>query len=72
MKFEDLKVSAAICELLRRQGISTPTPVQEKVVPQIRAGHDLIVQAKTGTGKTLAFLLPTIERLKKNSAATKF
>ncbi len=65
MKFEDLKVSAAVCELLKRQGISTPTPVQEKVIPHLRAGKDLIVQAKTGTGKTLAFLLPTIERLKK-------
>ncbi len=63
--FEDLKVSAEICELLKRQGILNPTTVQEKVIPQARAGNDLIVQAKTGTGKTLAFLLPTIERLKK-------
>ncbi len=69
MKFEELKVSAAICEILRRQGISEPTPVQEKVIPLARAGKDLIVQAKTGTGKTLAFLLPTLERLKKISVA---
>ena len=65
MKFEELKVSAEICELLRRQGITTATSVQERVIPQARAGKDLIVQSKTGTGKTLAFLLPTIERLKK-------
>lgn len=63
-KFEELKVSAEICELLRRQGIITATLVQERVIPQARAGKDLIVQSKTGTGKTLAFLLPTIERLK--------
>ena len=65
MKFEELKVSAAVCEKLRRQGIAEPTPVQEKVIPVARAGKDLIVQAKTGTGKTLAFLLPTLERIKK-------
>ena len=64
MNFNELKVSAEICELLKRQGIVTPTPVQEKVIPNARAGKDLIVQSKTGTGKTLAFLLPTIERLK--------
>ena len=63
--FKDLKISAEICELLKNQGIVTPTAVQEKVIPQARAGKDLIVQSKTGTGKTLAFLLPTIEHLKK-------
>lgn len=65
--FTELKIGAEICELLRRQGIVAPTPVQEKVIPQARAGKDLIIQSKTGTGKTLAFLLPTIERLKKIS-----
>ena len=69
MKFEDLKVSAALCEILRRQGISEPTPVQERVIPSARSGKDLIIQSKTGTGKTLAFLLPTLERLKKISVA---
>lgn len=63
--FTELKVSAEICELLKKQGILKPTSVQEKVIPQARAGNDLIVQSKTGTGKTLAFLLPTVERLKK-------
>lgn len=65
MKFEELKVSAAVCEVLKRQGIVEPTPVQERVIPQARSGKDLVVQAKTGTGKTLAFLLPTLERIKK-------
>lgn len=69
MTFKELKVSAAVVELLRRQGIVEPTPVQAKVIPAARAGKDLIVQAKTGTGKTLAFLLPTLERLKKISIA---
>jgi len=64
-KFSELKVKAEVCELLKRQGIIDATPVQEKVIPQARSGRDLIVQAKTGTGKTLAYLLPTFERIKK-------
>ena len=67
MKFSDLKINSEVCELLKRQGIITPTAVQEKIIPLARTGQDLILQAKTGTGKTLAFLLPTFERLKKIS-----
>ena len=67
MKFEDLKINSAICETLKKQGIIKPTAVQEKAIPAARSGKDLIIQAKTGTGKTLAFLLPTIERTKKIS-----
>ncbi len=65
MKFNELKINGEVCELLKRQGIIDATPVQEKVIPTARTGRDLIVQAKTGTGKTLAFLLPTFERIKK-------
>ena len=65
MKFNELKINFEVCELLKRQGIIDATPVQEKVIPTARTGRDLIVQAKTGTGKTLAFLLPTFERIKK-------
>lgn len=65
MNFHELKITPTICELLKRNGIIKPTVVQEKVIPSARSGRDLIVQAKTGTGKTLAFLLPTIERIKK-------
>ena len=65
MKFNELKINAEVCEMLKRQGIIDATPVQEKVIPTARNGRDLIIQAKTGTGKTLAFLLPTFERIKK-------
>ena len=65
MKFNELKINVEVCELLKRQGIIDATPVQEKVIPTARTGRDLIIQAKTGTGKTLAFLLPTFERIKK-------
>jgi ATP-dependent RNA helicase DeaD len=49
-------------------GIVRPTPVQEKAIPPILAGRDVIGQAQTGTGKTLAFVLPILERL--NPAAS--
>ncbi len=65
MKFDELKINEKICELLKSEGIIDATSVQEKTIPLARTGKDLIVRAKTGTGKTLAFLLPTIERLKK-------
>ena len=65
MKFNELKIKSEVVELLKRQGIIDATPVQEKVIPAARTNRDLIVQAKTGTGKTLAFLLPTFERIKK-------
>ena len=65
MKFNELKIKSEVVELLKRQGIIDATPVQEKVIPSARTGRDLIIQAKTGTGKTLAFLLPTFECTKK-------
>ena len=63
-KFKELGISQDICELLARRGIREATPVQEKAIPLARAGRDLIVQAQTGTGKTLAFLLPILEKIK--------
>ena len=65
MTFNDLKINPKICEALKKQGIIEPTKVQEKVIPTIRSGKDTIIQSKTGTGKTLAFLLPLFERIKK-------
>ncbi len=66
MTFQDLKISEELCELLRQHGIEEPTAVQEQAIPPIRGGEDLIVQSQTGTGKTLAFLLPILEKLKKD------
>ena len=63
--FIDLKINPIVCDLLKKQGIITPTAVQEKLISTARSGSDAIVQSKTGTGKTLAFLLPIMERIKK-------
>ena len=62
--FKDLGISANICQILQKKGIKEATPVQETAIPLVRAGKDVIVQAQTGTGKTLAFLLPILEKIK--------
>jgi len=64
MKFDALGVSEVLAALLQRQGITEPTPVQERAIPPMRAGRDVIAQAQTGTGKTLSFLLPLLEKIK--------
>lgn len=62
--FLDLNIDGKIIEALKRQGIITPTEAQIKAIPQIRQKGDLIFQSQTGTGKTLAYLLPIFEKLK--------
>lgn len=57
-----LGVRADLCVALRRAGLTEPTPVQRQAIPAAMEGKDVIVQAQTGTGKTLAFLLPLLER----------
>ncbi len=61
--FESLGVSKPIVATLFQLGIETPTPIQEKAIPLLLEGRDLIGLAQTGTGKTAAFGLPLIEKL---------
>lgn len=61
--FAELKVCAETVELLKQMGIKKPMPVQEQAIPALFAGRDVIARAQTGTGKTLAFLVPMVERL---------
>ena len=68
-QFDKLGVSEALCEALRHHGIREATPVQEEAIPVVRGGRDVVVQAQTGTGKTLAFLLPILEKIKANVPA---
>ncbi len=63
--FQDLGLSEATLAAVERVGFTTPTPVQEQAIPLALAGRDVVAAAKTGTGKTAAFSLPTIERIKR-------
>ena len=60
-KFTELGISGELASKLERQGIFSPTPVQKMAIPKILAGKDLMAEAQTGTGKTLAFLLPMFD-----------
>ncbi len=64
MNFEDLGISEKNIIALKRNNIIYPTPVQKEAIPLIIEGHHLMTQSKTGTGKTLAFILPIVEQLK--------
>jgi ATP-dependent RNA helicase RhlE len=61
--FSELRISEYTKERLALAKFVTPTPVQAAAIPQALAGHDVLATAQTGTGKTLAFLVPAIERL---------
>lgn len=63
MKFTDLLLNSRILDAINKCGFTTPTPIQEKAIPQILAKRDILGLAQTGTGKTAAFMLPTIHHL---------
>jgi len=61
--FIELGVSENLADVLKKQGIENPMPVQAAVIPKILGGGNLVAQAPTGTGKTLAYLLPVLQGL---------
>jgi len=63
MKFSDLKLTRQYLNAIDDLGFTEVTPVQQKSIPPIMAGQDVIVIAQTGTGKTAAYLLPVLKRL---------
>lgn len=63
MKFEELDLSDNVLDALYDMRFETCTPVQEKCIPEILAGHDVMGVAQTGTGKTAAYLLPILSKL---------
>jgi ATP-dependent RNA helicase RhlE len=62
MRFDELTSSAALLRAISDLGWTEPTPIQRKAIPAAREGRDILGIAQTGTGKTGAFLIPTIER----------
>jgi superfamily II DNA/RNA helicase len=63
MTFKELGLNESIQEALSFMGFKEATPIQEKAIPLILAGKDLLASAQTGTGKTAAFILPIINKL---------
>jgi ATP-dependent RNA helicase DeaD len=62
-RFADLELPETVARAVAALGFETPTPIQARAIPLLMAGHDLIGQAQTGTGKTAAFALPLVSRL---------
>lgn len=58
-----MNIDPAIIRSLEEQGINTPTPIQEKAIPLIKAGKDVVGISKTGSGKTIAFGAPLLEHI---------
>lgn len=61
--FQQLGIDEQRVKKLKEQGITVPTPVQEESIPLLLEGKDVIARARTGTGKTLAFLLPILQQI---------
>ena len=62
--FASTGLAPALCQILEGAGITEPTPIQSAAIPALLAGKDIIGVAQTGTGKTLAFALPLITKLR--------
>ncbi len=63
MTFEQLGISGVILDALKKNGYTSPTPIQAKAIPALLAGNDVMGGAQTGTGKTAAFTIPVLEKL---------
>ena len=61
--FDELQLDPKLLQALKKKGFSTPTPVQAACIPEALSGKDLVAQARTGTGKTLAYVLPALHRI---------
>ncbi len=62
--FEDFKLNRQILNAIEEEGYLNPTEIQKKAIPLINAGHDVMGVAQTGTGKTAAFVLPILMKVK--------
>lgn len=62
--FVEMGMSEPIARVIAELGYEEPTPIQEQAIPLLRAGHDVVGQAQTGTGKTAAFGIPLLERIR--------
>ena len=65
--FNDIEIDKELISSLRKEGIEEPTEIQEKAIPLLLDGEDVIGQANTGTGKTLAFGIPIVQMIKEGT-----
>ncbi|KAL5601190.1 uncharacterized protein BROUX77_005439 [Berkeleyomyces rouxiae] len=65
--FQAMGINANLLRAITKKGFSVPTPIQRKTIPVILAKKDVVGMARTGSGKTAAFVIPMIERLKQHS-----
>ena len=63
MTWEDLQLKENTIKGILQKGWTSPSPVQEEAIPLIKEGHHVIARSKNGTGKTAAFLIPTIDSI---------
>ncbi|WP_298534923.1 DEAD/DEAH box helicase [uncultured Algibacter sp.] len=66
MSFESLGLSKALLKAISKKGYTTPSPIQQKAIPPVLEGHDVLASAQTGTGKTAGFTLPLLHTLSEN------
>lgn len=66
--FQAMGVNTNLLKAITRKGFSVPTPIQRKTIPLLLDGQDVVGMARTGSGKTAAFVIPMIEKLKSHSA----
>jgi ATP-dependent RNA helicase RhlE len=67
MSFTNLGLSQALLKAISKKGYTTPSPIQQKAIPHILQGKDILASAQTGTGKTAGFTLPLLHLLSENS-----
>lgn len=71
MPFSKLQLSEQINKAIYKNGFTKPTPIQEKVIPLILKGHDIMARAQTGSGKSAGFILPVLQLWSKNKGDSK-
>ncbi|UPR04885.1 DEAD-box ATP-dependent RNA helicase [Chloropicon primus] len=67
--FENMNLLPDILRAVKRKGYRLPTPIQRKAIPLAKAGHDVVAMSRTGSGKTAAFMLPVLNRLKEHDTS---
>lgn len=71
MRFEELNLIQPLLKAVEEQGYLKPTPIQQQAIPEVLAGRDMFGLARTGTGKTAAFALPTLQTLSERQGGSK-